>query len=331
MSDEQVNVANTASTFLGILQNAGVDWRLGVTTTEAYKLEVGDTGETLLRHRNFWTTPAYPYGPDEIIDVNTGLRGDGFLSSSDDPADVAEKFVEYVTVDAGCDLTSDGHPLDANICGDGLERGLESALFVLRQGMALSPDEDPRRHVRPDAQKYVIWVSDEEDQELKEIDNVYQPLPEGAQRDAITQSYISQYQELEIEASAVVGDRGLAQGGICGTLASGGSVGAQYGQGYIEVATALGGKFGSVCNPDLEATMRSIVQSILGKIANLTLKNPPIATSIRVALDGQLLERSRSLGWDYNAESNAIVLYGITLTNTSKLAVGYRSWIVNDG
>lgn len=340
MADEQGNVAATAQTFLETLVSSGVDWRLAVTTTETYLIANGTSAGGNFTHRNLTTGSSF--GPDELLDLNLtngsivdnsyGLRGDGFLASTDDAADVRTKFIEYITFDAGCARTTLA-PENSNICGSGLESGLQSGVWTLQQTAALNGTDNPRHYLRPEATRIVVWISDEEDQKLKP-DLEFTPYPADSPiRTGSTQSLIQQYKEVQAIGAAIVGDLGDANGGICSQLDSGGAAvdGAQYGQAYIEVATALGGVFGSVCNPDLQATIDAIIELAVGTVSNYELSDSPIASSIRVALDGEVIPRSTTQGWNYNPVTNSIVFFGIRLEEGQSLAVAYKKWLRSGG
>jgi len=57
------------------------------------------------------------------------------------------------------------------------------------------------------------------------------------------------------------------------------------------------------------------------------LSRVPVSSSIRVAVDSRVLERSRLDGWDYDADHNAILLFGQSLGDTSTVAVSYVTWV----
>lgn len=309
MADEQENVARSAARFMETLEASGVDWRVAVTTTEAYSLDE--------------VVPEVNLAHDELLDTNTGLRGRGFLSSGD--GDAAERFAEYVSWDEGCERTDlvPQPPTGSNTCGSGLESGLKSGLTVLERA---SQSTEQAFALREDATRIVVWVSDEEDQALK--DGAGLPLPEkDPMRMERVQSLVERYASLNVIGAAIVGDTGVAQGGACNELGVSGDVdGAQYGQAYIDVARATAGAFGSVCNDDLQGTIDAIIALAIGATRNVELVFPSISSTLVVAVDGQRLPRSRTQGWDFDADGNAIVLFGVSLDESSTIAIGYQRW-----
>ena len=52
----------------------------------------------------------------------------------------------------------------------------------------------------------------------------------------------------------------------------------------------------------------------------------PITPSIRVAVNGELVPRSRTNGWDYNADANAIVFFR-SINQGDNITVGYKTWL----
>lgn len=79
---------------------------------------------------------------------------------------------------------------------------------------------------------------------------------------------------------------------------------------YSEVATKTGGIIGSICDASFEQTLIRIAQALntLKRVFPLTLV--PIATSISVTVDGVSIPQDLVNGWQYRAETNAVVFLG---------------------
>lgn len=79
---------------------------------------------------------------------------------------------------------------------------------------------------------------------------------------------------------------------------------------YAEVATKTGGIIGSICDASFETTLIRIAQALntLKRVFPLTLV--PIATSISVTVDGVTIPQDLVNGWQYRADTNAIVFLG---------------------
>lgn len=331
MEDEQANVAATAEKFLETLATSQVDWRLAVTTTEAYMLDSTLAAtEPFAEFRNDAVNGGtWPGGIDELINLETGLRGEGWLAKPADPndttalAEISTKFSDYVTRDQDC-------PNDANVCGWGNERALTTGLFVLDTTASTSV---AGHELRSDAKPVVVIVSDEEDNEYK-IETDDQPLNgldtiigDGAERTALNTRFIDDYNSRDAVIAAIVGDVGTANGGLCEPLNKTTGTGAEYGQAFVDVATGTNGVFGNICNPDLERTIIEIINLGIRAASQYQLSKAPIASTIRVAVDSTRLERSRTNGWDYDAASNSIIFFGdLGLTGNSNIAVAYQMW-----
>jgi hypothetical protein len=308
MADEQTSVANTASKFMDSLITAGVQWRIGVTTTETYLL---------------WNDPPDPIAHDKILDSPTGLRGAGFLRY--DENDARQLFEQYVRFDQGCIKTDGSAPPNSNVCGTGLEDGLASGYLVLDATTTDVRDSYKRRN---SAKVVVVWVSDEEIQPVKLDDPTIPITPEDPRWQPIIDGYVAQYQRHEALGYAIVGDQLKEKGGICSQLDSSPSAieGAQYGQSYLQVASALDGGSGSICAPDLQPTIDAMIKEIIGVASVYELDGYPIASSIRVAIDGEIKERSNTKGWDYDPKNNTITFYGTPFTEASTIVVSYLMW-----
>jgi len=314
MADEQDNVAATVDEFLAQLATAGVDWRLGVTTSEAYLIpDVNDVGGR-----------AFGNGPDEKIDLQSGLRAPGFIAL--DNPDAANLFTENVTFDEGCDRSEiPGAQVGDNICGNGLEQPLESGWVVLDQ---LANETRPEHSLREDAVTIVIWIADEETHAVKDGST---PLPQDdpAFVAHVTEA-IDRYQGHEAIGFAIVGDDGIGNGGACELLDTSDLSavdGAEPGNTYRQVASATGGASGSICNEDLSGTIEAIIAAAIGVAASYELKGYPISPSIKVAVDGQEVQRSHTDGWNYNPVENAIVFLGPNRPGAeSEIAVSYVMW-----
>lgn len=328
MADEQGNVAATVETFLQVLGNSGVDWRLGVTTTESYVLDPNEQEFQGAR-------PSLDH--DELINLTTGLREPGFITPSTPGAD--ELFRRNVIHDTGCVRESGGVPLgdpDDNICGHGFERGAISAAVVLDRlavnTTAAGEEVDPHA-LREGAKRIIIWVSDEENQDVRTADGVLPPSDPAFQQ--FVTNVVERYTAHEALPFAIVGDAGKANGGVCELLdLSNGAavVGAIPGVSYIEIARALGGAESSICTDDLRPAIQRIIDLVIGSVASYSLKGLPISSSIRVAVDGQVVPRSKTAGWNYDASSNSIVFFGNTRPSvSSQIAVAYLLWEEFDG
>ena len=131
MIDEQSAVSQTVEMFTERLNSSGINYRLGVTTTDAYTLDEADEGNgyNLEWPATEQSDYAYP------IFRETGLRPYlkamnvyGFLDTGTRPTTLRQSFQAAVTDDANCDTKN---AAGKNICGYGIEDGLKSLETVL--------------------------------------------------------------------------------------------------------------------------------------------------------------------------------------------------------
>ncbi len=97
-----------------------------------------------------------------------------------------------------------------------------------------------------------------------------------------------------VRAHAVVGDTGGGCKGPTGLAFAGDR--------YGEVASALGGKRHSICQPSWASVFAEEPGDTFGLITTVALTRPPLPASIMVTVDGAACQS----GWAYDAAANAI-------------------------
>jgi hypothetical protein len=100
------------------------------------------------------------------------------------------------------------------------------------------------------------------------------------------------------------------------------------GYGYMQLVNWFGGVYGSICSADLGASMQAIIDDVLGTSSPIILEWVPIASTITVMRNGQIIPRSRDMGWDYSAAHNSIVLYEYPFDplNPTDIVISYQRW-----
>lgn len=225
----------------------------------------------------------------------------------------------------------------------------------------------PRYGFRSGASRIAVVLSDEEDCYNKDHDfdgdcewpgayggniNLYN----APTRVARTNAYKKFYQSHGFMVFAITGDK--ANASLSPSISNGGcSVGstksAEAGQTYINVAEGTGGGWGSICATNLYPTIESVIIGSLGYASPYVLEGfigghavQPIASTIKVAVQVcsipseyptcdsgttmRVVNRSRSDGFDYDANYNALVLYGSARPAANRdIVVSYRYWIDN--
>ncbi|MCB9647664.1 MAG: hypothetical protein H6730_13830 [Deltaproteobacteria bacterium] len=238
------------------------------------------------------------------------LEGDGFTSD-------LNKFQEDILVGA------DG----------GWEPGLQTGLDALNRALpATAPGAaaDPQR-LRGDAATIVIHLSDERDQHVECAACGGCEAAEGEARSCtrpqgqvVTDEFIGQYQAMGAVTFAIVGD--LPDGCSQGV----GRDDFEPGQGYVEVAAATGGQFGSLCG-DMRQNLQDVARVATGVSSTYALSAKPASATLRVAIGlpghGRVVPRSGVNGFDYDPVQNTIVFFGDARpAEGEEVVVAYRRW-----
>ena len=309
MSDERSQALAIGRVMVDTLRSVKSDWRLAVTTTEAYLL---DEGGASLTH-------------DEALDPCTGLRTEGFLMP--EQVGLSTLFDDALGKDYGCDpqalygLTSE---IDLNLCGDHDERGLSSALSVLERLSSAKGSECVDAEsiaLREAATPVIVWISDEEDGAFVAEDGVTSLDPTDPVRAAQVADVVASLEERGARVCAFV-----AQQACVAPLSDELSEGATTGQAYLDVVEALEGVSGDLCGDRLQATIDACLSAASGISMQYAPLHPPILSSLRVAVDDALLPRSAERGWTFEPESGTIVLHGVELNEESRIAMGFLRW-----
>jgi hypothetical protein len=216
----------------------------------------------------------------------------------------------------------------------GWEPGLQTGLLAIDALLPKTPAGGAvqRDRLREDAEVVVIHFSDERDQDVECAACGACP-EEPPQRQAfctdpaaqpVIDRFVSQYTQRGAVTFALVGD--LPNG--CQQTSTRDDF--EPGQGYVEVANATGGQFGSLCG-DMRQNLEAVARAATGITSEYELSETPASASIRVAKGmpgaGVAIARSRTNGWDYDAERNRIVFYGDARPKKDEeIVVGYRRW-----
>ncbi len=215
----------------------------------------------------------------------------------------------------------------------GWEPGLETGILALDRLSPPTPagaaeDEDL---LREDAAPIIIFMSDERDQavecaacgacDAQEGESFFCADPQGQQ---VIDRFVEDYNNRGATTFAIVGDlpTGCRQTGQRDDF--------EPGQGYVEVANATGGQFGSLCG-DMRQNLEDVARAATGVASAYQLRFVPASATIRVAIgpagSGRVIERSRENGFDYDAVTNKIIFFGDALpAKGDEVVVGYRRW-----
>jgi len=162
--------------------------------------------------------------------------------------------------------------------GSGYEKGLEtSSSFLGKYGSAF---------IRDDANLSIIYVSDEEDQSEKSVDE-----------------YLSHYNSFKpngesLKAYSIVRDKNLQKVGSSGYVNGG--------KRYIEVTDKTKGLYEEITG-EFSSILAKIGDNIVTTIQSFPLTKEPTSDNITVQIDGVELDNSK---WSYDQTSNSISFIG---------------------
>jgi hypothetical protein len=293
MNYQRQDVANNANALFALALSYGLDFRMGVTgvcnPSGAHSYAVGKLCSQIA------TDPADDGGVDR------------FLLPSEQ------------SIFSACAKNPPGDEGNS-------EYGLTNAKEVVLKHLPRVASAQDR--IRKDAQLVIIVATDEAPQELKDAG----VIAEGDMTctlDAATQAEVSQQIQPYLDMFSGKDDPEAAAvfhliGGLCTSTAC--SLQPPVAHGYLELAQQLGGQAGDVCQKNLGYTLHVIMQDIVAAAFPLKLEYVPIATSLVVALDGAVLQRSRKSGFDYLPSTNAVTLVNVKYGKGSLMIASYRRW-----
>jgi len=200
--------------------------------------------------------------------------------------------------------------------------------------------------IRPGATLVLIIATDEAPQELKTYGSYngktgflntgdYDINICSTSKQAQVAAYVKEWIDLYQGKNATHGAQAKAIvhliGGVCKSNCGGIFMPIEYPWGYEEIVKATGGQIADICQKNLGATLQLIIDSISGAASPAVLQYVPISASLAVALGTQQLQRSRTLGFDYNSASNSLLFLGVKFVKGDQVVASYRRWIQQSG
>jgi hypothetical protein len=289
MNDNRNDIVNNANSFFSRALSTGLDFRMGVTNV------CNPTGSYKNIVGKFCSK----------ISTNTNDDGgvDRFLLPSEQ------------TIFSSCVKNPPGYE-------GGSEYGLVNAQEAVKSHLpraASSPDK-----IRKDATLVVIVVTDEVPESLSTVIGYANfsacALPAAAQTavDTALAPYLSYFKgATDPEAKAVFN----VIGGACSN-----SCNADVAHGYKELAQQLGGQSADVCQKNLGTSLQVMIDAIIGAASPFTLSFVPITASLTATLDGKVVQRSRTAGFDYAASSNTLTFINVKYAKGSVVIASYSRW-----
>lgn len=179
--------------------------------------------------------------------------------------------------------------------GSNDERGLESMATVLSPSYQANAGKG---FLRPDALLVVVALSDEDDKSKNGttgidyyrnfLDSVKAPFADG------TRSWVFNFIGI------------LSTTGSCSTTSDYKEAGLT----FMGLVDASGGTKDTLCNSDLTSAVTNIRARVLQILTDFKLSSKPVESTIVVKVNGVVIPRSTSNGWDYIATSRIIRFYG---------------------
>lgn len=183
--------------------------------------------------------------------------------------------------------------------GSDNERGLESMETVLSSSYQ---NNEGKGFLRKDALLVVIALSDEDDKSKPSasavgyysqfLDGIKQPWSDGSR------SWVFNFVGI------------LSLQGTCSTTSYDYK---EPGAAFMGLADLSGGTKSSLCSADLSPAVSGISARIIQILTDFKLGSKPIESTIVVTINGQVIPRSASNGWDYISSQNIIRFYGASV------------------
>jgi len=213
----------------------------------------------------------------------------------------------------------------------GYEGGSEYGLVNSKEAVLkhLPRTQNAQDKIRPDAKLVIIVVTNEIPQSLSAI--IGYNNTKTCTLPASIQSQVSQALQPYLDLfSGVTDPEAQAMynviGGVCNGASCPASGPADVAHGYRELAQALGGQVADICQASLGASLQLMIDSIVGAASPVQLSYVPITASMTATLDGVVIPRSRTSGFDYAAASNTLAFINVKYAKGSVVITSYSRW-----
>ncbi|MFK8137967.1 MAG: hypothetical protein AB8E15_06385 [Bdellovibrionales bacterium] len=204
--------------------------------------------------------------------------------------------------------------INVGVTGSGWEKGMQSLEVALNHAPNQTFD-----FPRSDAFFSVIVVSDENDSS-QEIGGTTYP---GANY------YLGMLDAIRL-GDSIEGQQNYSINAIVRLPENSGCTSGSNGTRYIELAEASQGIVADICG-DFADSLFTITTSIIKLSTQFYLKREPIIGSIKVSVDGEMIESSETNGWVYEADSNSILFNGSSVPQQgSKVRVDFDPVSLDD-
>ncbi len=281
MQTSQQNLAANFSSFIDKFISKGYDFKIAVTTSDAF------------------------YG-DQFKTVSCSLCNEEqtrFRSGTNPKVYVVDNFNFDLT--QASEVTRLKNTFSANsavgISGSGDERAFSSFKAALNSPLNVG-------FHRADAFLAVVIVSDEEDFSHNSISMNESYSNTGLHTVQSYKDYLSAFTGGQASSDYSVSTISILDSQCLTQLGSGRKIG----QRYMQLADLTGGSKNSLCG-SFDQSLDNISTSILTQSKPVyTLNKKPIVASIVVTVDGVNVPQSSTNGWSYDAAANTITINGTT-------------------
>ncbi len=82
---------------------------------------------------------------------------------------------------------------------------------------------------------------------------------------------------------------------------------------FMDLAKTSGGAAVSICNGDMRAALSNVKARILEMMTEYVLPAKPVVDSIKVYVNNQLIPKSETDGWTYDATKNSVIFHGTAI------------------
>lgn len=270
MSSSQTALANNFPSFINYFNSKGYDYRIAVTTTDAFYGGQFVNSSCSLCNIN-------------QTKFKSGTNPKIYVLESTTP-NIAAAFAQNVNV---------------GVSGSGDERAFSSFKAALSSSLNVG-------FHRPSAFLSVIIVSDEEDFSHDDI-NVNESYSQPTLHSiASYKTYLEGFTAGQATTDFHVSTISILDNACKTALGAGRKIGTR----YMELADATGGSKNSICNGFDSVLNNISLQIADQIKAQFFLTRIPILTSIRVIIEGILIPKNAINGWTYDVATNSVSVHG---------------------
>ena len=270
MSSSQTALANNFPSFINYFNSKGYDYRIAVTTSDAYYGDQFVSSGCSLCNLN-------------QTKFKSGTTPKLYVLESTTP-NIAAAFAQNINV---------------GVSGSGDERVFSSFKAALNSSLNVG-------FHRPAAFLSVIIVSDEEDFSHNDINMNESYTQVTLHTVASYKTYLEGFTAGQANTDFHVSTISILDNACKTALGSGRKIGTR----YMELADATGGSKNSICgtfDSVLNNISTHIAEQIK---AQFFLTRTPIVTSIRVIIESILIPQDAVNGWTYDAATNSVSVHG---------------------